>query len=265
MAQRYLWSPLRLGPVTVRNRIVFCAHLTNYARGRHAHRAARRLLRGAGRGRRRADHHRGALDPPDRLALREADPRLPPRGHPRLPAHHRGRAPPPHADLRPDQPQRRPGVVDVHPAAGVGAVAGRRPAVPRGAQGGRRRRDRRDRRRLRPGRRALRRGRLRRHRAAVLALLDRAGLPVAGHEPAHRRLRRLAREPGPPAARDRRRRAAGRSGRAWPSACASAATSSSRAAPPSTRPSQVAEMVEATRPRRLHQHLDRRGHGERCS
>jgi mycofactocin system FadH/OYE family oxidoreductase 2 len=31
MVYRYLWSPLRLGPVTVRNRIVFSAHLTNYA------------------------------------------------------------------------------------------------------------------------------------------------------------------------------------------------------------------------------------------
>ncbi|CAB4727212.1 MAG: mycofactocin system FadH/OYE family oxidoreductase 2 [Actinobacteria bacterium] len=29
---RYLWTPLTLGPVTVRNRIVFSAHLTNYAR-----------------------------------------------------------------------------------------------------------------------------------------------------------------------------------------------------------------------------------------
>src|SRR5215218_9008197 len=28
---RLLWSPLRIGPVTVRNRIVFSAHLTNYA------------------------------------------------------------------------------------------------------------------------------------------------------------------------------------------------------------------------------------------
>ena len=28
---RYLFSPLRLGPVVVRNRVVFCAHLTNYA------------------------------------------------------------------------------------------------------------------------------------------------------------------------------------------------------------------------------------------
>src|SRR6188768_1864669 len=32
MAYRYLWSPLALGPVTVRNRIVFSAHLTDYAR-----------------------------------------------------------------------------------------------------------------------------------------------------------------------------------------------------------------------------------------
>src|SRR5258706_1246207 len=31
MAYRSLWSPLRLGPVVVRNRIVFSAHLTNYA------------------------------------------------------------------------------------------------------------------------------------------------------------------------------------------------------------------------------------------
>ncbi len=31
MSERLLWSPLRLGPVTLRNRIVFSAHLTNYA------------------------------------------------------------------------------------------------------------------------------------------------------------------------------------------------------------------------------------------
>jgi mycofactocin system FadH/OYE family oxidoreductase 2 len=31
MAEQLLWSPLRIGPVTVRNRIVFSAHLTNYA------------------------------------------------------------------------------------------------------------------------------------------------------------------------------------------------------------------------------------------
>ena len=32
VAYRYLWTPLELGPVTARNRIVFSAHLTNYAR-----------------------------------------------------------------------------------------------------------------------------------------------------------------------------------------------------------------------------------------
>ena len=32
MSSRYLWTPLRLGPVETRNRIVFSAHLTNYAR-----------------------------------------------------------------------------------------------------------------------------------------------------------------------------------------------------------------------------------------
>ena len=31
-AARLLWTPLRLGPVTVKNRLVFSAHLTNYAR-----------------------------------------------------------------------------------------------------------------------------------------------------------------------------------------------------------------------------------------
>ena len=31
MAEQMLWSPLRLGPVTLKNRVVFSAHLTNYA------------------------------------------------------------------------------------------------------------------------------------------------------------------------------------------------------------------------------------------
>ena len=32
MSYRYLWTPLQLGPIATRNRIVFSAHLTNYAR-----------------------------------------------------------------------------------------------------------------------------------------------------------------------------------------------------------------------------------------
>src|SRR5882724_8242431 len=50
---RYLFSPLRVGPLTLRNRIVFCAHLTNYARGglpteQHAAYYAARAAGGAG-------------------------------------------------------------------------------------------------------------------------------------------------------------------------------------------------------------------------
>jgi mycofactocin system FadH/OYE family oxidoreductase 2 len=53
VAYRYLWSPLQLGPVTVRNRIVFSAHLTNYAANglpteQHAAYYAARAAGGAG-------------------------------------------------------------------------------------------------------------------------------------------------------------------------------------------------------------------------
>jgi 2,4-dienoyl-CoA reductase (NADPH2) len=50
---RYLWTPLQLGPVATRNRIVFSAHLTNYARNglptdQHAAYYAARADGGAG-------------------------------------------------------------------------------------------------------------------------------------------------------------------------------------------------------------------------
>ena len=192
---RYLFSPMHIGPVVLRNRIVFSAHLTNYAEDglpteQHA------AYYGAACGRwGRTDRHRGALHPSDGLAVREVDPRLPCRGRPRLPAHHRSRPSPRHADLRSDQPQRRPGVGDVQPVARVGAFAGGRPTVPRGSEGDRPARDRRDRRWIRHGCLTLQGGRVRRHRAAVLAQLDRARLPLACHERPYGRVRRLAREP----------------------------------------------------------------------
>src|SRR3954464_4785021 len=53
MASRYVWSPLAIGPITTRNRIVFSAHLTNYARdgrptAQHAAYYAARAAGGAG-------------------------------------------------------------------------------------------------------------------------------------------------------------------------------------------------------------------------
>jgi mycofactocin system FadH/OYE family oxidoreductase 2 len=50
---RYLFTPLRVGPLVVRNRIVFCAHLTNYAQDglpseQHAQYYAARAAGGAG-------------------------------------------------------------------------------------------------------------------------------------------------------------------------------------------------------------------------
>ncbi|MGH3276541.1 MAG: mycofactocin system FadH/OYE family oxidoreductase 2, partial [Streptosporangiaceae bacterium] len=50
---RYLFSPLRVGPLTLRNRVVFAAHLTNYARNglpsaQHAAYYAARAAGGAG-------------------------------------------------------------------------------------------------------------------------------------------------------------------------------------------------------------------------
>ena len=229
---------------------------------RPADRAARRLLRRASGRWRRSDHHRGALDASHRLAVREADPRLPPRRHPGLPAHHRGGPPPRSADLRPDQPQRWAGLVDVLAIAGVGAVAGRRSPVSRGAEGGHRRRDRRDRRRVRPRRRALRRGRFRRHRAAVLPLVDRPRLPLARHQPAQPTSTVARSRTGPGCCAGSSPPCAATIGTGDGARCAALRRRADRRRHDDRRRPRRRPARRGRRSHRLHQHLDRRRHGE---
>ena len=78
--------------------------------------------------------------------------------------------------------------------------------------------------------------RLRRHRAALRARLSRALVPVADLQQAHRRVRRLAREPHALRPRDRARGARGGAEAPSRSACASpAATGATTGSPPTTR------------------------------
>ncbi len=139
-------------------------------------------------------------------------------------------------------------------------VAGGRPAVPRGAQGRRPRRDRRDRRRLRRG------GGCAASTAGFDGIelqcshsLDRARLPVAGHQPAHRRVRRQPREPGPAPARDRGRGARGDRARPGPRRAA-VRRRADRGRHHHRRDGRGRPGRRGPGPGRLHQHLDRRGH-----
>src|ERR1017187_2832089 len=107
-SRRYplLFSPISVGPLRLENRIVFAAHLTNYAEdglppAQHAAYYEARAAGGAGGG---ARDHRGALGSPHGLAAREGHLWLQPGSDPGLPQDHRQRAPPRHADLRPAQP-----------------------------------------------------------------------------------------------------------------------------------------------------------------
>ena len=138
---RFLFTPLRLGPVVVRNRIVFSAHLTNYAEDglpapQHAAYYGARAAGGAGLII-TEEHSTHPTDWPYEKLIHGFHRS----GSSRVSTDHRRRAPLRHADLRPDQPQRRPGLGHVQPPADLGALARGRPALSRGAKGRRPRRD----------------------------------------------------------------------------------------------------------------------------
>ena len=99
---RYLFSPLQLGPVTVPNRIVFSAHLTNYAEGgmpteQHAAYYAARAAGGAGLII-TEEHSVHPTDWPYEKMIHAFHPEV----RARLPAHHRGR---PRATARRSSPR----------------------------------------------------------------------------------------------------------------------------------------------------------------
>ena len=197
MAFRYLWTPLRLGPVEVKNRIVFSAHLTNYARGglpteQHAAYYAARAAGGTGLII-TEEHSTHPTDWPYEKLIHGFHREVIPGYRAITDAVHRHRTPI-FAQINHNGGQAS-SMFSRLPVWAPSAVAD--PLFREVPKAVTPRRDRRDRRRLRTRRRALRRGRLRRHRAAVLALVDRARVPLPRHQPAHRRLRRFAREPRP--------------------------------------------------------------------
>ena len=126
-----LFTPLQLGPITVANRIVFSAHLTNYAtHGRpteqHAAYYAARAAGGAGLII-TEEHSTHPTDWPYEKLIHGF--------HHDVVDGYRRRPRPRRPDLRPDQPQRRPGVIDVLPLAGLGPESGARPTLQGGPKG----------------------------------------------------------------------------------------------------------------------------------
>ena len=178
-----LFTPLRLGPVVVRNRIVFSAHLTNYAEdGRpseqHAAYYGARAAGGAGLII-TEEHSTHPTDWPYEKLIHGFHATSSP-GYRRITEavhrhdtpifaqinHNGGQGSGMYSRLPVWAPSPVPDPLfrEVPKAVTAHEIA-------------------RDRRRVRPGGRPLPPGWLRRHRAAVLALVHRPGLPVAGHQP----------------------------------------------------------------------------------
>ena len=103
-------------------------------------------------------------------------------------------------------------------------------------------------------------GRVRRGGAAGLTVLDHPGVPVPGHQPADRRVRRAAAQPGPAAAGDRGRGARGDRTRPGPRR-ADLRRRADRGRHHPQRGGRGGAAGQRHRSRRLHQHHARGGHG----
>ena len=208
-AYRYLFTPLRLGPVTVPNRIVFSAHLTNYATSglpteQHAAYYAARAAGGAGLII-TEEHSTHPTDWPYEKLIHGFNPEVV-TGYRRITDavhehgvpilaqinHNGGQASSMYSRLPvwAPSPVADPLFREVPKAVEPDEI---REIVAGYALGGH----------------PLHGGWLRRHRAPVLALLHRAGLPLARHQSPGRRVRRLPGQPGPAPARAGRRGARG--------------------------------------------------------
>ena len=210
MSERYphLFSPLQIGPVTARNRIMQTAHVKLFTTDgidslRNVAYQVERAKGGAGlliTGNR--------LDPPH-LDDGHGALRLPvPQGRARdRPQDDERRARARRAHLRAAQPLRaqRHERLGGRPARALGPVGGQVAGLRRDAEGDGARGHRRGRRVVGALGGARPRGRLRRHRGAHRAQLPPAPVPLAGLQQARRRVRRVAREPAALHARGDRR------------------------------------------------------------
>ena len=162
-------------------------------RGRPADRRLRRLPRGARRGRRRPDLHRGHRGAPERAPHRPHDRGLRPARRraagPRRRRGARGRG----EALRPALPRRARADRRTAARARGRALGGAEPALQGRAARAQLARDRGDRRAPRARGRQRPRGRARRDRAVRLARLPAHAVPERAHQPARRRLGRRCR------------------------------------------------------------------------
>ena len=188
-ADPHLFSPLQIGTVTVRNRIMQTAHVKLWAHNAVDSRTQRRLPGRSREGRRRSPDHRQPGRPPDldhglparRLGVPAGSARVRPAAdvcRPRARRAHLRAAEP----LRPQRDERLRG----RPPRSLGPVGGEVAGLRRDAEGDGARGHPRGGRVVGALRRAHARGRLRRHGGAHLAQLPPASVPVAALQQARR-------------------------------------------------------------------------------